>query len=68
MGKTLFIQFLMDVTSEKDVQNAVSESINQFGGIDILVANAGFASVALFEKHPQNYGIRIWIFYQKVVF
>jgi len=49
-GKDVVHSILMDVTSEKDVQNAVSESINQFGGIDILVANAGFASVALFEK------------------
>ena len=49
-GKDVVHSILMDVTSEKNVQNAVSESINQFGGIDILVANAGFASVALFEK------------------
>ena len=49
-GKDVVHSILMDVTSEKDVQKAVSESINQFGGIDILVANAGFASVALFEK------------------
>ncbi|MDG2007006.1 MAG: bifunctional rhamnulose-1-phosphate aldolase/short-chain dehydrogenase [Alphaproteobacteria bacterium] len=49
-GKDVVHSIIMDVTDEKDVKNAVSESINFFGGIDILVANAGFASAALFEK------------------
>ncbi len=49
-GKDVVHSIIMDVTNEKDVKNAVSESINFFGGIDILVANAGFASAALFEK------------------
>ena len=33
-----------------NVQLTVNKSIELFGGIDILVANAGFASAALFEK------------------
>ena len=49
-GKDMVHSILMDVTNEKDVKRAVSKSINSFGGIDILVANAGFASAALFEK------------------
>lgn len=49
-GRDVVHSILMDVTDEKNVKNAVSESINFFGGIDILVANAGFASAALFEK------------------
>ena len=49
-GKDVVHSLLMDVTSESDVKNAVSKSINYFGGIDILVANAGFSSAALFEN------------------
>ena len=41
---------LMDVTKENEVKNAVNKSIELYGGIDILVANAGFASAAPFEK------------------
>ena len=49
-GKDVVDSILMDVTKENDVKNAVNKSIELFGGIDILVANAGFASAALFEK------------------
>ena len=49
-GKDVVRSYLMDVTKEQDVKKAVSESTKEFGGIDILVANAGFASAALFEK------------------
>ena len=49
-GKDVVRSYLMDVTNEQDVKKAVSESTKEFGGIDILVANAGFASAALFEK------------------
>ena len=47
---------MMDVTKEKDVKLAVSNSIELFGGIDILVANAGFASAAMFE----NTSSKLW--------
>jgi len=49
-GNDVVKSLLMDVTNETDVKNAVNESVKLFGGIDILVANAGFASAALFEK------------------
>ena len=39
----------MDVTKENQVIKAVSDSINEFGGVDIIVANAGFSSAALYE-------------------
>ena len=58
----------MDVTNESDVKLTVNKSIELFGGIDILVANAGFASAALFEKPHLNYGIKIWMYSQKGVF
>ena len=47
---------VMDVTKEKDVKLAVNNSIELFGGIDILVANAGFASAAMFE----NTSSKLW--------
>ena len=49
-NKDLVHACYMDVTNEKDVNNAISSIIKQFGGIDILVANAGFASASLYEK------------------
>ncbi len=49
-GDDVVKSLLMDVTNETDVKNAVNQSLKLFGGIDILVANAGFASAALFEK------------------
>tara|TARA_B100001063_G_scaffold91427_1_gene85043 strand:- start:197 stop:1111 length:915 start_codon:yes stop_codon:yes gene_type:complete len=49
-GEDVVESILMDVTKENEVKNAVNKSIELFGGIDILVANAGFASAALFEK------------------
>ena len=55
-GKDVVHSIAMDVTSEKEVKKAVSSSINTFGGIDILVANAGFSSAALFE----NTSSKLW--------
>ena len=49
-GNDVVKSLLMDVTNETDVKNSVNQSVKLFGGIDILVANAGFASAALFEK------------------
>ena len=39
-----------DVTSETDVRDAFHAAINAFGGIDILVSNAGIASSAPIEE------------------
>jgi len=55
-GKDVVHSIAMNVTSEKEVKKAVSSSINTFGGIDILVANAGFSSAALFE----NTSSKLW--------
>ena len=43
---------VMDVTNETQVKKTVRQGIEIFGGIDILVANAGFSSAAAFEKTP----------------
>ena len=55
-GKDVVHSIPMDVTNEKEVKKAVSSSINTFGGIDILVANAGFSSASLFE----NTSSKLW--------
>lgn len=41
-----------DVTSELDLQQAIDETINEFGQIDILINNAGMQHVALLEEFP----------------
>ena len=55
-GKDVVHSIPMDVTNEKEVIKAVSSSVNTFGGIDILVANAGFSSASLFE----NTSSKLW--------
>lgn len=39
-----------DVTSETDVRNAFRAAINTFGGLDVLISNAGIASSAPIEE------------------
>lgn len=41
-----------DVTSEESVNDAVAETISEFGGIDILVANAGVLWLGPIESTP----------------
>eukprot|EP01080_Neovahlkampfia_damariscottae_P002205 gene2205-2379_t len=39
-----------DVTEEKDCENTVKETINKFGGIDVLILNAGISGSVAFSK------------------
>ena len=55
-GEDVVTSIKMDVTNENDVKHAVNQSIELFGGIDVLEANAGFASAALFE----NTSSKLW--------
>lgn len=41
-----------DVTSEESVDSAVAETVSEFGGIDILVANAGVLWLGPVESTP----------------
>ncbi len=49
-GKDVVRTVLMDVTDEDAVARALSETSVEFGGIDILVSNAGIASSAPVEE------------------
>jgi rhamnulose-1-phosphate aldolase/alcohol dehydrogenase len=48
-GKDVVTGIHVDVTSETKVEAAFHEAVLAFGGLDILVANAGIASAAAFE-------------------
>lgn len=48
-----FLPVTCDVSKEDDCKNAMQQVINHFGKIDILINNAGFSNIRLFEpeKH-----------------
>ncbi len=48
-GKDVVTGIHVDVTNESKVDAAFHETVLAFGGLDILVANAGIASAAAFE-------------------
>ncbi len=49
----------MDVTAPKDVENAVKQTLEEFGHIDVLVNNAGISAVCDAEKMTSKdwYGV-----------
>lgn len=48
-GSDVVRQVLMDVTDEEQVCSAISFAAREYGGLDILVSNAGIASSAAIE-------------------
>jgi short-subunit dehydrogenase len=48
-GKSLFVQ-AADVSNETDCKNFINETIKVFGGIDILINNAGISMRAMFHE------------------
>ena len=48
-----------DVTSEIDVENLVSLATKHFGGLDVVVANAGAGTYGLLTEHPLDEWKRI---------
>ncbi len=46
--------FKLDVTDPISIQSAIEESINVFGGIDVVVNNAGYGGVGVFEAASQE--------------
>lgn len=47
----------LDVTNIEDVKNSINEAVNKFGGIDVVVNNAGFGLVGAIEE-PTDEQIR----------
>lgn len=63
-GKDAVRSALCDVTNEAQVQAAFDACAREFGGLDILVANAGLASAAAIEETTidlwrKNYGVLV---------
>ncbi len=42
--------YRLDVTDEASIEAAISGAIKDFGGIDVIVNNAGYGAVGVFEK------------------
>ena len=52
MGPGQAIGVAMDVTSEKAVNDGVAQVVERWGGVDVLVSNAGIQIVYPIEKFP----------------
>ena len=58
-GKDAVTGVHVDVTSESAVDAAFREAVLAYGGMDIVVANAGIASAAPFEDTSLDFGTAI---------
>jgi len=52
--------FQCDVSSESDIQNAFAQGASQFGSIDIVFNNAGFAILGEAESTPNDVAGRLF--------
>ena len=52
VGKGIAMGLAMDVTDEKAVNDGVAVVVAEFGGVDILVSNAGIQIVHPIEEYP----------------
>jgi len=43
-----------DVTSEEDIKHVISEAVNHYGTLDILISNAGLQHVSYIEDFPTD--------------
>ncbi|WP_438351726.1 SDR family NAD(P)-dependent oxidoreductase [Paenibacillus sp. FA6] len=46
----MFLAINLDLSDEKDVQKAISATIKHFGGIDVVVNNAGYGQLGFIEE------------------
>lgn len=58
-GKGRAMAVKMDVTKEEDVQSAFERAALAYGGIDIVVNNAGLATSSPFDETSLKNGILI---------
>ncbi len=42
--------YKLDVTDDSSIENAIKSAIDDFGDIDVIVNNAGYGAVGIFEK------------------
>lgn len=42
--------YKLDVTNDESIKGAIDAAINNFGAIDVIVNNAGYGAVGIFEK------------------
>jgi NAD(P)-dependent dehydrogenase (short-subunit alcohol dehydrogenase family) len=45
-----FLAINLDLSDEKDVQKAISATIEHFGGLDVVVNNAGYGQIGFIEE------------------
>jgi len=53
-GKDAFLGVLLDVTDGDSLQKAIEETCLKFGGVDIIVNNAGISISKTFEDHTDQ--------------
>ena len=53
-GLSVALKLKLDVTDNDSIKTAVSKTIEEFGGIDILINNAGFAIRSTIEEAPEE--------------
>ncbi len=44
----------LDVTNEDTIKDAVAKTLERFGGIDVLLNNAGYGSYGILEATPER--------------
>ena len=49
-GRRRALGVVMDVTDERSIERAFDEALRTFGGMDVLVSNAGIATVAAIDR------------------
>lgn len=60
-----FLPLAMDITNEEDVEKGIRETVSQFGGIDVVVNNAGYGLAGALEEltdaeSRQNFNINVF--------
>ncbi|MEO8862490.1 MAG: bifunctional rhamnulose-1-phosphate aldolase/short-chain dehydrogenase, partial [Ginsengibacter sp.] len=53
-GKDVFVADVLDVTDVKSIQKAFYTAVMAFGGVDIIVNNAGLSISKPIEEHTEN--------------